>query len=113
MERKWAYPLEIEIVEAHGTCAAGHKRGDRFLLKGDTEQFQCEPLCIHALASMLPKLVSMRYGADLPWLKDNPDVSTHLCPDAKSPHTFRITRVRDQSEQVGSSRREEGRARNG
>jgi uncharacterized repeat protein (TIGR04076 family) len=95
VKKPWAYALEIELVEGHGTCAAGHKVGDTFLVQGDTEQFRCDPLCIHALASMLPKLVAMRYGANLPWLKDDPDVSMHLCPDVKNPHTFRITRIRD------------------
>jgi uncharacterized repeat protein (TIGR04076 family) len=41
---------------------------------------------------MLPKLVAMRYGADLPWLKD-PDVAMHLCPDAANPHVFQLRRL--------------------
>jgi len=94
-EGKWAYPIEITLIKGEGVCAAGHKVGDKFVVAGDTEQFDCEPLCIHALASMLPKIEAMRYGADLPWLKDNPDVSTHLCPDAASPHVFQLRRVRD------------------
>lgn len=98
MAKKWAHTIEMELVEGHGTCAAGHKVGDKFTVEGDTEQFRCAPLCIHALASMLPKLVAMRYGADLPWLKEHPDVSMHLCPDVRNPHTFRITRICDEVE---------------
>ena len=39
MARKWAYTLRIELIEGHGTCAAGHSVGDRFMVEGDTEQF--------------------------------------------------------------------------
>jgi uncharacterized repeat protein (TIGR04076 family) len=90
--KKRSYPIEITLLEAKGTCAAGHSVGDVFLVPGETEQFQCSGLCIHALSSMLPKLVAMRYGANLPWLKD-PDVATHLCPDAANPHTFQLKRL--------------------
>jgi len=92
---EWAYPIEITLTKGEGICAAGHKVGDKFVVAGNTEQFCCEPLCIHALASMLPKITAMRYGADLPWLKDNPDVSAHLCPDAANPHVFQLRRIRD------------------
>jgi len=27
----------------------------------------------------------MRYSADLAWLKENKDISTHACPDAYNP----------------------------
>ncbi len=92
-EPKWAYDLEVKLLRGEGVCAAGHKAGDTWVFPGDTEQIRCEKgLCIHALGSMLPKLVAMRYGAKLPWLKDDPDVSTHLCPDVANPHVFQIRR---------------------
>jgi uncharacterized repeat protein (TIGR04076 family) len=94
-KKRWAYPIEITLVKGEGECTAGHKVGDKFTVAGDTEQFRCDPLCIHALASMLPKIEAMRYGADLPWLKENPDVSAHLCPDAANPHVFELRRKRD------------------
>jgi len=103
-ERKeWAHTLEIELIEGKGVCAAGHSIGDRFIIPGDTEQFRCSGLCIHALGSMLPKIVAMRYGADFPWLRGkDPDRSTHLCPDAANPHVFKIRRVRsDEGEKAG------------
>ena len=89
---KRSYPIEITLMKGEGTCAAGHSVGDVFLIPGETEQLKCSGLCIHALASMLPKLVAMRYGADLPWLKD-PNVAMHLCPDAANPHVFQLRRL--------------------
>jgi uncharacterized repeat protein (TIGR04076 family) len=94
-ESKWAYTIEIKLIKGEGVCPAGHKIGDTWVFPGDTEQIRCEKgICIHALASMLPKIVAMRYGAQLPWLKENPDVATHMCPDAVNPHVFEIRRLR-------------------
>jgi len=91
----WAYTIEVTLLKGEGVCAAGHKVGDKWVFPGDTEQIRCEKgICIHALASMLPKLVAMRYGAKLPWLKEDPDVATHLCPDAANPHVFQLRRIR-------------------
>ena len=85
--------LEIELVEAEGECVAGHEIGDTFTIPGDTDNFSCDGLCIHALYSMMAKLVAMRYGASFPWVPEDADGVTHACPDAKNPHTFKISRV--------------------
>lgn len=95
MAAKRSYPIEVKIIRGEGVCAAGHQIGDVFTVRGETEQLHCDGMCIHALGSMLPKLVAMRYGANLPWLKD-PDVATHLCPDAANPHVFELRRVCDE-----------------
>ncbi len=93
--RDWAYDLEITLVEGEGFCAAGHSVGDRWTWSGEGEQLDFgKGMCVHALGSMLPKLVAMRYGASLPWLKEDQDVSTHLCPDVANPHVFKIRRIR-------------------
>jgi len=92
---EWAYDLEIKLIRGEGSCAAGHTIGETWVWEGDGEQLNLgKGMCVHALSSMLPKLVAMRYGANFPWLKDNPDVSTHLCQDAGSPHVFEIRRVK-------------------
>jgi uncharacterized repeat protein (TIGR04076 family) len=94
-EPKWAYTIEVELIKGTGVCAAGHKVGDIWVFSGDTEQISCEKgICIHALASMLPKIIAMRYGAQFPWLKENHDVAIHMCPDAANPHVFEIRRIR-------------------
>ena len=91
---EWAYDLEIRLVRGQGFCAAKHSVGDTWSWSGDGEQLDFgKGMCVHALGSMLPKLVAMRYGAKLPWLKENADVSTHLCPDVANPHIFEIKRT--------------------
>ncbi len=93
-EKKAAFGVEITMVGGEGECTAGHHAGEKFHVRGNSERFTAEGLCIHALYSMLPKIIAMRYGAEFPWAKDNPDVVTHACPDAANPHTFELRRVR-------------------
>jgi uncharacterized repeat protein (TIGR04076 family) len=91
---KWAHDLEITLIKGEGVCAAGHRVGDQWIWSGDGEQLDLgKGMCVHALGSMLPKLVAMRYGASLPWLKSDQHTSTHLCPDVANPHVFRIQRI--------------------
>lgn len=91
-----SYTVEVTLVKGEGVCSAGHKVGDTWVFPGNTERFVCENgICIHALASMLPKLFALRYGARFPWLKEDPDVALHLCPDAKNPHVFQLRRIRE------------------
>ncbi len=88
------YPIELRIVEAKGTCAACHSLGDTFSIPGTTERFACDSLCIHALYSMLPKIIALRYGGTFPWTHDEPDVVRHACPDATNVRVFEIRRMR-------------------
>ncbi len=101
MTARGPYTLEIKLVRAQGICHAGHKVGDKFTVPSNTDRFSCDGLCIHALYSMFPKLFAMRYGVEFPWIRENPDVAEHPCPDAANPHVFQIRRVREgQREQV-------------
>ncbi|MFO8033869.1 MAG: TIGR04076 family protein [Candidatus Bipolaricaulota bacterium] len=88
------FDIEIKMLGGQGTCTAGHSEGETFLVRGDSERFTADGLCIHALYSMISKIIAMRYGASFPWAKDNPDVVTHACPDASNPHTFQLRRIR-------------------
>ncbi len=92
-EKRNPSDIEIRLLAGQGQCTAGHSAGEKFVVRGDTERFTAEGLCIHALYSMLPKIIALRYGARFPWAKDNPDVVTHACPDAENPHTFELRRL--------------------
>ena len=85
------YTIVAKVISQEGTCAAGHKVGDRIVFNGRTVEGK---ICIHALYSFLPKVFAMRYGAEFPWLKDR-DMSTHACPDAYNPVVFEIRRIRE------------------
>ena len=86
------YTIIAKVITQEGHCAAGHRVGDEVVFDGLTINGK---VCIHALYSFLPKVFAMRYGAKFPWLED-PDVSTHACPDAKNPVVFEIRRMREE-----------------
>jgi len=82
--------VSAEVISQKGTCAIGHKPGDRVIF---TEEGVSGRICIHALYSMMPAVFAMMFEARFPWLKD-PDSKTHACPDAFNPVVFRISRQR-------------------
>jgi uncharacterized repeat protein (TIGR04076 family) len=86
------YRIEVNVISQQGTCEFCHQVGDVVVFDGETIQGR---ICISALYSFMPKVFAMRYGANFPWLKENPDVSTHACPDAHNPVVFEIRRIRD------------------
>ncbi len=83
--------IVARVIRQEGSCIAGHAVGDEVTFDGATVRGK---VCIHALTSFLPKVFAMRYGAEFPWLED-PDVSTHACPDAANPVVFEIRRLRE------------------
>jgi uncharacterized repeat protein (TIGR04076 family) len=83
--------IVAKVIKQEGHCAAGHKIGDEVIFDGQTVQGK---ICIHALYSVLPKVLAMRYEAKFPWL-DDPDVATHACPDAWNPVVFEVRRLRN------------------
>ena len=83
------YRIIVKVISVQGTCEFGHKVGDQVIFDGETIQGR---VCLHALYSMLPKVFALRYGAELPWLKDK-DVASHACPDAYNPVVFEIHRI--------------------
>jgi len=86
------YTIAAKVITQEGHCAAGHRVGNEIVFDGLTINGK---VCIHALYSFLPKVFAMRYGAKFPWLED-PDVSTHACPDAGNPVVFEIRRIREE-----------------
>jgi uncharacterized repeat protein (TIGR04076 family) len=84
--------VQARVISQEGECEMGHKVGDIITF---TESGIQGSICIHALYSLLPKVFAMMYEARFPWL-ENPDVSTHACPDAYNPVVFEITRIRDE-----------------
>ena len=85
------FKIVARVIRQEGHCAAGHQVGDEVVFDGETVDGK---VCISALYSFLPKVYAMRYGANFPWV-DDPDVSTHACPDAWNPVVFEIRRVRE------------------
>jgi uncharacterized repeat protein (TIGR04076 family) len=86
--------IVVTVKKVRGHCAAEHKVGDKAVFKSKSIEGE---ICFGALCSMIPKVYGMRYGADLPWLK-NKDVATHACPDPENPVTFELRRIKNDAE---------------
>jgi uncharacterized repeat protein (TIGR04076 family) len=90
--QKGEYKVELKVISQEGTCGFGHKVGDVIIF--DERKIDGE-ICFHALYSVLPKVMAMRYGAEFPWAEDK-DVATHACPDAYNPLVFEVRRIREE-----------------
>jgi uncharacterized repeat protein (TIGR04076 family) len=84
--------IKLEVIKQEGNCAAGHNVGDEITISFEKNQIE-GMICLHTLYSILPKVYAMAYDAKFPWL-ENPDISTHACPDAKNPVVFKVERIR-------------------
>ena len=87
-----ANDIRLKVIKQEGTCAAGHKVGDEILISYKDNKIE-GMLCLHSLNSILPKVFALAYGAEFPWLED-PDLSTHACPDAWNPVVYEIRRIK-------------------
>ena len=86
------YDVQLKVVSQKGTCAAGHKVGDEVLISYKENKIEGK-ICLHSLYSILPKIFAFSYGAIFPWL-ENPDISTHACPDAWNPVVYEVRRLK-------------------
>ncbi|MBA7620938.1 hypothetical protein ES703_28294 [subsurface metagenome] len=86
-----SYNVSIKVISQKGTCEAGHKVGNQWLVGEKTP----EGMCIFAFSSLLPCITPLMYGGAFPWEKD-PDRTTAACPDSENPVVFELRRVRDQ-----------------
>jgi len=86
-----SYNISIKVISQKGSCEAGHKVGDQWLVGEKTPG----GMCLFAFSSLFPFITPLMYGGAFPWEKD-PDKTTVACPDPDNPVVFEIRRVRDQ-----------------
>ncbi|MFC2122736.1 TIGR04076 family protein [Bacteroidota bacterium] len=76
------------VVSQKGTCEAGHKVGDEFIVG----EILLSGMCSWAFCSLFPFATVLKFGGSLPWESD-PDVTTVACPDPENPVVFELRRV--------------------
>jgi uncharacterized repeat protein (TIGR04076 family) len=83
------YDVEITVVSQKGTCGAGHKVGDKWIITNTTPAGICLSVypCIESCIDVL------KYGGTFPWSED-PDKSRAVCPDPGNPVVFELRRIR-------------------
>ena len=84
------YQVKVKVISQKGTCSAGHKVGDEFII-GDTVP---DGMCSWAFYTLFPFVSGLQSGGSFPWEKD-PDKATVACPDAENPLVFQLTRVKN------------------
>ena len=76
-----------EVVSQKGTCAAGHKVGDKFKIGPETPMH----LCSWAFYSLFPFAEVLQFGGSFPW-QTEPNRTTVACPDPENPVVFELRR---------------------
>ena len=76
-----------KVISQRGTCVAGHKAGDEFVIGEQTPA----NLCSWAFYSLFPFVQVLRFGGSFPWEEDR-DKATVACPDAANPVVFELRR---------------------
>ena len=85
------YKVIATVKSLIGECPSGNKVGDRIeLARGKVTGIKCAS----AFNSIYPTIFAMRYGADMPWLKE--DVAVVQCPDPEHCLTFEVKREKEE-----------------
>lgn len=82
-----SYDVEVKVISQKGSCGAGHKVGDKWIVSGSTPA----GICNAAYHDMYPGIRTYQYGGILPWTKD-PDVTQLACSDNENPVVFELRR---------------------
>ena len=79
--------VTARVISQKGTCAAGHRVGDKFIIGQQT----VPSLCSWAFHSLFPFAEVLQFGGSFPWESD-PDKATVACPDPDNPVVFELRR---------------------
>jgi len=77
------------IISQQGTCEAGHKVGDEFVIGQTTP----DNMCSWAFCAVFSFAQVLQFGGSFPWEAD-PDKATVACPDPANPVVFELRRER-------------------
>ncbi len=83
------HDVAVKVTSQKGTCGAGHKVGDEWVIGSKTP----EGICLSAFYALFPNARVLMFGGTFPWGTD-PDVATVACPDARNPVVFELRRLR-------------------
>lgn len=81
------YTIAAKVISQKGTCEAGHREGDEFVIGQSTP---CN-MCSWAFYTLFPFAEVLQFGGSFPWEKD-PSKTTVACPDPANPVVFELSR---------------------
>ena len=77
-----------KVISQKGTCDAGHKVGDEFIIGQTTPP----RMCSWAFYTLFPFAEPLEFGAAFPWEK-NPSKTRVACPDPDNSIIFELQRL--------------------
>ena len=75
------------VISQKGTCEAGHRVGDEFVIG----QKSPSGMCSWAFCALFPFAEVLQFGGSFPWEED-PDKTLVACPDPANPVVFELRR---------------------
>jgi len=76
-----------KVISQKGTCEAGHRVGDEFVMGQSTPS----GMCSWAFHTLFPFAEVLEFGGEFSWEKD-PNKTYVACPDPDSPVVFELSR---------------------
>ncbi len=76
-----------KVISQKGTCTAGHKVGDKFVIGQQTPP----NICSWAFYSLFLPAEVLQFGRSFPWENDR-NKATIACPDSENPVVFELRR---------------------
>ena len=73
------------VISQKGTCAAGHKVGDEFVIGQETPP----GMCAWAFYALFPFAQVLQWGGSFPWEEDKSKTFV-ACPDPTNPVVFEL-----------------------
>lgn len=83
-----SYNVVARVISQKGTCAAGHRVGDEFLIGDKTPS----GMCSWAFYTLFPFASTLQFQGSFPWEED-PQKAIVACPDSTNPVVFQLRRV--------------------
>lgn len=77
--------VTAEVISQKGTCSAGHKVGDKFVIGQQTSL----KLCSWAFYTLFPFAEVLQFGGSFPWENER-NKTTVACPDPENPVVFEL-----------------------
>jgi uncharacterized repeat protein (TIGR04076 family) len=77
-----------KVISQQGTCQAGHKVGDEFVM-GQTTPVG---MCSWAFYTLFPFAETLEFGGSFPW-ESGSDKARVACPDPDNPVFFELRQV--------------------
>lgn len=76
-----------KVISQKGTCGAGHRVGDEFVIGQETPA----QMCSWAFYTLFPFAEVLQFGGSFPWERDT-NKAVVACPDSENPVVFELRR---------------------